>query len=410
MSDDIKVVVVGDGSVGKTSLLITYTTNNFPQDYIPTVFDNYSSAVTLDGKKITLGLWDTAGQEDYDRLRPLSYPGTCVFVLCFGIDDPVSFKNVSNKWINEVRFHCPHTPVILAGLKVELRKEPGSKNLISQEMGEKVSKEIGAVYYVEASVVKLEGLSELFQKAALASLNYKKPKEREGRGLFSRFRFRRSRRQKKNQPKSDKSEDIKRSQEFLTEWKSSMGQKKSEIVSKNNEQQLTPRPKSVDEESDEEMRIPLDSPKAPKDLEKPKPGRSALISSVQITNQVVFNGMSMIYTTDDDTWELASNSWCNVNLCNNTLDGSWKLTAFDTNGKVVINAPIAVTGLYHKRDKENFYHLSIAGAIVGFMFESVQLTDQFEAKIKHVLTKAPDLRSTPMVQVLPLLPNAPSKQ
>lgn len=116
-------------------------------DYIPTVFDNYACNIVVDGSPINLCLWDTAGQEDYgrffvilpfrfshifsDRLRPLSYPATDVFMLCFSIVNRNSFQNISAKWIQEIKHHCPNTPVILIGTKLDLRDDLDTLSLLS---------------------------------------------------------------------------------------------------------------------------------------------------------------------------------------------------------------------------------------------------------------------------------------
>ncbi len=77
-------------------VIIADTTNAYPFEYIPSVFDGYAN-VMVDGKPVNLGLWDTTRQEDYDRLRPLSYPQTDVFVICFSLGHPDSFENVKEK-------------------------------------------------------------------------------------------------------------------------------------------------------------------------------------------------------------------------------------------------------------------------------------------------------------------------
>jgi len=185
----IKCVVVGDGAIGKTCLLISYTTNAFPGEYIPTVFDNYSANVMVDKKPINLGLWDTAGQEDYDRLRPLSYPQTDVFLVGFSVISPASFENVRAKWIPEIQHNCPTTPMLLVGTKLDMREDKETLNRlaekklapISTEQGNQMAKEIRAVKFMECSALTQKGLKDVFDEAIRAVITPKEqPKKKRG--------------------------------------------------------------------------------------------------------------------------------------------------------------------------------------------------------------------------------------
>ncbi|OAX83760.1 GTP-binding protein rhoC [Emergomyces africanus] len=169
-----KFVVVGDGGCGKTCLLISYSQGYFPEKYVPTVFENYITQTmhVPTGKTVELALWDTAGQEEYDRLRPLSYPETDLLFVCFAIDCPVSLENVMDKWYPEVLHFCPTTPLILVGLKSDLRNKRTCIDLlktqgltpVTPEQGQAVAQRMGAIY-VECSSKEMRGVDEVFELA-----------------------------------------------------------------------------------------------------------------------------------------------------------------------------------------------------------------------------------------------------
>ncbi len=128
----------------------------------------------IQSKFVSLNLWDTAGQEDYDRLRPLSYPQTDVFLICFSVANPTSFENITHKWFPEVSHHCPGVPILLIGNKIDLREDPDTLQYlnenrrvpVSKTQGLTVAKKIGAIKYMECSAKTGKGLKDVFTTAA----------------------------------------------------------------------------------------------------------------------------------------------------------------------------------------------------------------------------------------------------
>ena len=180
-----KLVIVGDGACGKTCLLIVFSKDQFPEVYVPTVFENYVADIEVDGKQVELALWDTAGQEDYDRLRPLSYPDTDVILMCFSIDAPDSLDNIPEKWTPEVKHFCPNVPIILVGNKKDIRNDEAIRRELSRmkqepvkpEQGKVMADTIGAFAYLECSAKTKEGVREVFEMATRAALQVKKKKK-----------------------------------------------------------------------------------------------------------------------------------------------------------------------------------------------------------------------------------------
>jgi Ras family protein A len=181
-----KLVIVGDGACGKTCLLIVFSKGTFPEVYVPTVVENYVADVEVDGKHVELALWDTAGQEDYDRLRPLSYPDSHVILICFSVDSPDSLDNVTSKWVSEVYHFCSGLPIILVGCKKDLRNNAAvieelkkvHQKPVTYEEGKAVADQIGAYKYMECSARERDGVNEVFECATRAALTVRSGKKK----------------------------------------------------------------------------------------------------------------------------------------------------------------------------------------------------------------------------------------
>ena len=192
-----KLVIVGDGMSGKTCLLSAFKDDRFIPMHDATIFDTYVADIQVDGKivsrrwtskptdvlrslQIDLALFDTAGQEDFDRLRPLSYPDTNVILVCFSVDSPVSAKSVLEKWIPEVRHFCGQCPVILVACKKDLRNDAETifqlkqddERPVTTDVGKQIAAKAKVDAYMECSAKTREGVQELFVEAA--RLSFKK--------------------------------------------------------------------------------------------------------------------------------------------------------------------------------------------------------------------------------------------
>lgn len=168
-----KLVIVGSGGSGKTSLLMVYARGFFPTEYVPTVFENYVKEMVSEKKVVDLALWDTAGQEDYDRLRPLSYPDTDVILLCYSVTDRASLEAIASKWNPEVEHFCEGIPKILVALKKDVREQTSPEGgvatkFISTEEGQELAYRIGAYRFIECSAKLRENVDIVFDSAVKA--------------------------------------------------------------------------------------------------------------------------------------------------------------------------------------------------------------------------------------------------
>ncbi|XP_053393141.1 ras-related C3 botulinum toxin substrate 1-like isoform X2 [Mercenaria mercenaria] len=175
----IKCIVVEDGNVGKTCLIMSYAENQFPGEYVPEVVSSvsppYQVRVTVDGRACSISIWDTPGQEEYNRLRPLSYPHTDIFLMCFSLVTKSTFENIRQKWYPEIKQHCPDTPIVLVGIKLDKRDNSSEKETllnksITNAEGMRLAQQVNVFKYLECSAKTGSGVKQVFDEAIGAYL------------------------------------------------------------------------------------------------------------------------------------------------------------------------------------------------------------------------------------------------
>ena len=173
----------------------------FPTEYVPTVFD-MQDVNLRDGDneaEALVQVIDVATREDYDRLRPLSYGQTDVFVACFSVASPTSYQNVIDKWVPEVRKHCSYAPILLCATKADLRsdKEVAEKlaqsgqTFLSEDDARRLGAELELDAFVATSSLTGDGLAE-FQakviKLAAQGSERRQQCEKKSASLWSKFK------------------------------------------------------------------------------------------------------------------------------------------------------------------------------------------------------------------------------
>ncbi|KAM4709302.1 rho-related GTP-binding protein RhoH isoform 1-T2 [Discoglossus pictus] len=180
--NSIKCVLVGDSAVGKTSLLVRFTSEAFPDIYRPTVYENTGVEVFMDGIQISLGLWDTSGNDAFKSIRPISFQHADIVLLCFSVANHASFLNVRNKWISEVRQHLPHIPVLVVATQTDQREiEHMRLPCINSVDGKQLAQDVRAKGYMECSALSNRGVQQVFECAVRTAVNQAKKRARRKR-------------------------------------------------------------------------------------------------------------------------------------------------------------------------------------------------------------------------------------
>jgi len=173
---DIKFVFIGDCKVGKTKLVNQYL-NIHDSKCLPTIHDTYSTRVSVGEDIVMLSLWDTSGDEVYDRVRPLSYVKADVGCITFSYDNYDSFSNITSKWYPEIHHYLPDIPIILIGVQNSKSTARTSQRKVEPSDVKSMMKRLKVSCFVECddeSEICLNGVVEEGIRASSKRLNKKR--------------------------------------------------------------------------------------------------------------------------------------------------------------------------------------------------------------------------------------------
>ncbi|XP_049595436.1 rho-related GTP-binding protein RhoV-like isoform X1 [Syngnathus scovelli] len=179
--EELSCLLVGDGAVGKTSMIISYIFNGYNSEYRQTAFDVFTGLVHVNGVQTRLKLIDTAGQDEFGHLRSLCYAHVDVFILCFSLVNPVSFDNVACKWIPQIRAWNSSSPILLVGTQSDLCHDVNILAHLARRCARPVAsgqamslaRRIRAYGYMECSALTQHHLKDVFDYAIFAAMKHK---------------------------------------------------------------------------------------------------------------------------------------------------------------------------------------------------------------------------------------------
>ncbi|XP_064782885.1 rho-related GTP-binding protein RhoH-like [Oncorhynchus masou masou] len=174
----VKCVLVGDSAVGKTALLVRFTSETFPECYKPTVYENTGVEVFMDGAPINLGLWDTAGNDTFRQIRPMSYQQADVVLICYSVANAASLASVKHKWLVEVRDNLPRVPVLVVATQTDQRDSGPHSAPAPPPQRANAAQDIRAKGYLECSPLSNRGVQQVFECAVRTAVNQARKRTR----------------------------------------------------------------------------------------------------------------------------------------------------------------------------------------------------------------------------------------